>query len=86
MSDLYTFHLTDIFNMLFYYVGQVITWTQTNYVEVLTYRFSFFDLALGGYAMYLVLEKLPIWDKVDFPEPYHSEYEDDFYTGEYSDD
>lgn len=75
-----SFNLTTIFNMLFFWLSKVVLWTQTNGITLYGNTFSFFDLALGGYVLYVALSKLPIWEKMEdeFPEPYHSEYEDEW--------
>lgn len=72
-------NLTPIFNMLFYWLSTVVLWSQTHGITLYQKTFSFFDLAIGGYVLYVAISKLPFWDQVDdWPEPFHSEYEDEW--------
>ena len=74
-----SFDLTAVFNMLFYWTSYVVLWSQTHGITLYGRTFSFFDLAIGGYVLYVAISNLPFWDSVeDWPEPYHSEYEGDW--------
>lgn len=74
--------LDSPFMLLFGWLQYVIVWSQSHGITLLDYHISYFHLALGGFIIYTVLKHLPIWKDMeewdDMPQPYHSEYEDDF--------
>ena len=74
-TDAYVFDVSALFTLLLDQLSRVVTWAQTHSVGIYGHRVSFFHLALGGMIIYTVLSVLPIWDS--FPEPYHSEFEDE---------